>query len=127
MFERAARMKLRFGTSKGSASASPEDLWDIPLVGTGLSLNTIAKSLNQQLKAGAEEDFVQVKSSTDQQLTLKFNIVKHVIAVRLQESEASKNAVDDKAHNQMILGLIAEQEQASLNGKTAEELRALLR
>jgi hypothetical protein len=27
----------------------------------------------------------------------------------------------------MILGLIAEQEQASLNGKTAEELRALLR
>jgi hypothetical protein len=127
MFEHAARMKLRFNTSKGTISV--EDLWDMSLISraNGTTLNTIAKDLNAKIKAGAEEDFVQVKSSADQELTLKFNIVKHVIAVRLQESEASKNAVDDKAHNQMILGLIAEQEQASLNGKTAEELRALLR
>jgi hypothetical protein len=123
MFEKAARAKLRFSTTKGSISV--EDLWDMKLSGVS-SLNNLAKHLNTQLKADAEEDFVQVKSSADQELTLKFNIVKHVISVRLQEQATSKSDVDNKAHNQMILGLIAEKEQDSLKGKTAEELRALL-
>ena len=49
MFERAAKRKLRFTSSKGSLSV--EDLYDLSLT----SLDSIAKGVNRQLKAEAEE------------------------------------------------------------------------
>lgn len=50
IFERAARLKLRFETKKGQLSA--EDLWDLPLSSTTerTNLNSIAISLHQKLK-----------------------------------------------------------------------------
>lgn len=124
MFEKATRMKLRFTTSKGSVTT--EDLWDLPLTGRGANLNDLAKSLNKQLKEDAEEDFVKAKSTADQEITLKFDIVKHVILVKLNEAEEAKQKADNKARKQMIMGLIAEKEQESLKNKSADELRAML-
>ena len=123
-FEKASRLKLRFATPQGAISA--EDLWDISLTSnTGkANLNDIAKGLNAKLKSD-DEDFVAVKkagATTDQ---LAFDIVKHVIAVRIAENEISAQARVNKEKKQQILSLIANKENEQLAGSSLEDLRRL--
>jgi hypothetical protein len=89
MFEQAARLKVRYSTAKGQLTV--EDLWDLPLTSTTgkANLNDIAKGLNRELKNADDEDFVNRATSTNTELALKFDIVKHIIAVRLAENEAN--------------------------------------
>lgn len=126
MFEQATRLKLRFLTSGGVLSA--EDMWDLPLTGptTGKNLNDIAKSLSKEVKADAEEDFIKLKTSEDKELALRFDIVKHIIGVRLAEREAEVDKEAVKAKRQQILGILADKEAEELMGKTPEELKAML-
>ena len=84
MFEKAARLKLRFDTPRGNLTV--EDLWDIPLTGQQISLDNVAKAVNKGLKASEEESFVAKPSSKDRVLSLKLDILKHVIRVRLAEA-----------------------------------------
>ena len=123
MFEQVSRMKLRFKTSKGDLTV--EDLWDLRLTGT-VSLNTLAKSLNKQLKLDDEEDFVSTKSASNKVLELKFELVKHIIGVKKAEQEAAANAADVKAKKQKLAELIAKKQDSALEGKSLEELQAEL-
>jgi excisionase family DNA binding protein len=75
LFEKAARLKLRFASPQGNLSA--EDLWDLPLTSVRLNaanLNNIAKAISRQLKAESEEDFVNPKSAANDGLQLALDI-----------------------------------------------------
>lgn len=125
LFERATKQKLRFNTSVGTVSV--EELWDIPLTSHGtISLDTIAKELNRAVKADDDESFVTKKSTSNTRLTLQFDIVKHIIEVRLAEAEAKLGRKAKKEKQQQILALIADKKNTELAGKTVEELTALL-
>ena len=125
LFERATKQKLRFNTSVGTVSV--EELWDIPLTSRGtISLDTIAKELNRAVKADDDESFVTKKSTSNTRLTLQFDIVKHIIEVRLAEAEAKLGRKAKKEKQQQILALIADKKNTELAGKTVEELTALL-
>lgn len=126
MFEKAARLKLRFGTGVGKLSV--EDLWDLPLTTTinKVCLDNIARALNRALKDGDDESFVVKRSATDSVLVLKFEIVKHVIAIKLEEREAKSKAVEKKARKEQILNILADKENESLKGMSADELKALI-
>ena len=126
MFEKASRLKLRFSTALGNATI--EDLWDMPLISrkAGASLDDLAKSLNRSIKDGEEESFVTQKSAANTVLSLKFDIVKHVIKVKLEEAEASEKATEIKAKKEKILSIIADKEDEALKGKSATELKELL-
>lgn len=56
------------------------------------------------------------------ELELKFNIVKHIIDVKLQEQEERIVAAEKKAKRQKILDLMAKKQDAELESKSYEEL-----
>ncbi|AFU64388.1 hypothetical protein Maynard_83 [Salmonella phage Maynard] len=123
MFDKATRLKLRFESNKGLLSV--EQVWDLSLT----ALNEMAKSLSRQVKAAEtdEEDFIGTKSNVDSELQLRFDVVKHIIGVKLKERDDSKDAAERKANNQVILELIQRKKQQELEGKSVEELEALLK
>ena len=128
-FEQASRLKLRFETPKGLISV--EDLWDLPLTSrtrlSDISLDNLAKSLNKATKESAEESFVVKKSRTNTLLELKFEIVKHVIKVRLEDAERKENALAVKAQKEKILDIIADKEDDSLKGKSVASLKKMIK
>lgn len=125
MFEKASRLRLRFnGVAPGKLTV--EDLWRLPLSGKGVCLDSVAKALNKQLKDTEEESFVVKKSAVDEETTLKFNIVKRIIEVRLAEAEAAKEKREKSEKRQKILGILADKEDEDLKGKSVDELKALL-
>jgi hypothetical protein len=124
IFEIATRKKLRFDTTSGQVST--EDLWDVTLSGKALSLDNIAKSLNKQLKESAEESFVVKASAANTELQLKFDIVKHIIDVKLAEKAEREAAAEKRALKEKLLAIRERKADASLESKTLEELDAEL-
>lgn len=127
IFEKASRMKLRFDSLKGSLSV--EDLWDLPLTSTvnRASLDTIAIGLNRQLKETSNDvSFVRPVERTNTELQLKFDVVKRIIDVRVAERDAAKAASDRDTKKQQLLEILARKENQELEGKSAEELRAMV-
>lgn len=123
MFEKASRLKIRFETEKGIVTV--EDLWDLPLTENG-ALNKLAKSLSRKIKESEEESFVVKKSSSNNTLTFAFDIVKHVIEVRMAEAEASKNKAAKKAEKEKLLSILAAKEAEDLNGKSKAEIEEMI-
>jgi hypothetical protein len=123
MFDKVTRLKLRFESNKGLLSV--EQVWDLSLT----ALNEMAKSLSRQVKAAEtdEEDFIGTKSNVDSELQLRFDVVKHIIGVKLKERDDSRDAAERKANNQVILELIQRKKQQELESKSVEELEALLK
>ena len=124
MFENASRLKLRFETSKGNVTT--EDLWDLPLISRAVSLDSIAKSLNKQLKENGEESFVVKQNKTNSVLNLKFDIVKYIIKIKLEEKDKKDVAIASKQKKEMLLGLIAEKENEELKSKDLDELKKMV-
>lgn len=125
MFEKASRLKLRFDTPKGALSV--EDLWDLPLTSTkGANLDDLARNLDTDLKSGAGVSFVQKTTAVNDVLKLKFDIVLHVINVRIIENEAARTAQLTRERKQQIMAIIAQKETEQLAGSSMEDLRKLL-
>lgn len=124
MFEKASRKRLRFNTRVGIITV--EDLWVLPLTGNGENLDDIAKTLNQEVKDSEEESFVVKQSGVNETLKLKFDIVKHIIAVKLAEAEAAENAAAAKAKKERIMEIIASKKDEELKDASIEELQAMV-
>lgn len=129
MFEIASRKKFRFDSAQGSLTV--EDLWDIPLTLNGrmkgrVCLDDIAKDLNKQLKEDDTESFVIKKTAVNEEISQKFELVKHIISVRLAEMEAADIIKKNKDKKQMLLGIIAQKENEALMGTSLEELKAMV-
>jgi len=93
------------------------------------NLDDIAKGIYKAMKEGEEVSFVKSNAASNAAfnvLKTKFDIVKHIIDVKLAEAEAAKKAKETKARNQRILGLIAQKEDEALASKSKEELLAML-
>lgn len=125
MFEQASKNKYRFPTNAVGV-ITVEDLWDLPLSGKSTSLDSVAKILNKALKENEEESFVAVRSVTNNTLIEKFDIVKHVIKVKLEENEKSLNAVAVKKQKEKIMSIIASKENAELEGLDLDALKDMV-
>lgn len=125
MFEKASRLKLRFKSEKGELTV--EDLWELPLTGTNgrVNLDDIARGLHRQLKNDEDVSFVIKDKKSDAVIQLKFDVVKHIIEVRLAEDNARMIAQDNAAKKQQVLKIIAEREDEELKGMSKEELTKL--
>ena len=126
LFEKATRMAIRFNTTAGQLTT--EDLWSLPLTSTkGVSLNGIAMALYKQIKDSADIiSFVDDTVNVNDELQMKFDIVKRVIEVRKAEAEDKAKAAAAKAQKEKIRELIAAKRDQSLQEKTLEELEAML-
>jgi hypothetical protein len=127
LFERATRLKLRFATGKGELMV--EDLWDIPLTSsTGRTcLDSIALELNSAVNPGVPMSFVNTEmTKVDEYTTTSFEIVKHVIAVRIAENRAKLEASDRAEKKQRLLGLIAKKEDEKLADTPLDDLKKMV-
>ena len=124
MFLKASRLKLRFDSPKGQLSV--EDLWDLPLTSaTGkANLNDIARDLYNKVKVEIVS-FVEPAAKNDID-ELRFEIVKHVITIRVAERDAAAKAQLVAEQKQQIMTLIKQKEVEQLGGQSLDDLKALL-
>jgi len=125
IFEQATRLKLRFNTTKGMLTV--EDLWELPLTSanSAANLDDIARGFYSQLKEENTISFVTKPAAADKTAELAFDIVKHIIAVRLEENAAAATARENKERKQRLLGIIEHKENEVLTSKSLDELRTI--
>ena len=90
MFEQAARLKLRFAVGT-RVNLTVENLWDLPLTNVkGEDLDHIAIELQEKLSTNEKSFVVQQSKTKETQVNqLKFDIVKYIIDVRLEEQKVA--------------------------------------
>lgn len=127
IFELASRQKLRFPSTRGDLTV--EQLWDLPLQSKSqFDLDSIAKSVNHDLKGRAEESFVS--TSTDPmrgRLETMLEVLKHVIQVKQEENTANANRIRNAQERARIAEIIDKKQGAALESETLEQLQARLK
>lgn len=122
-FKQASILKLRFMTSKGPLSV--EQLWEL----SQTEIANCVKAVKKLLKTNEDDElaFLDSTVTVDVEQQLRFDILKDVYLTKKQEAEDRRNAKDQKEHNQKILQLIASKKDQALEGKSIEELEAMLK
>lgn len=118
MFEKASRLKLRFSTTQGQLST--EDLWDLSLT----SLDNMAKKVNKELRDECEESFIPSvnKSRTSTNNSLKLDILKHVISVKVAEQEYKKARAEKAATLAQLKELATVKVNETLSAQSLEDI-----
>lgn len=127
LFEFATRNKLRFPSTKGDLSA--EQLWDVPLRSKdGFNLDAIAKKVNAELKTTAEESFVDDNRRNPDQSRARtqLDIVKHVIAFRLDEEDAREKRAEKKAEYEKLLASLEKKQDAKRDDMSEAQIKKRL-
>jgi hypothetical protein len=124
-FEYATRNKLRFASVRGDLTV--ENLWDVPLrttgSGDGFNLNAIAKTVSASLKE-TEENFVEDKKTTTRvRLEVALDIVKYIIATKLNDEALAKRRVEAKAEKEKLLEILAEKQAGKLSALSESEIK----
>ena len=119
MFEFATRNKTRF-PFKGQISV--EDLWDLRVE----DLDTVFKSLNNQVKQTKEESLLATKTTEDTILDNQIAIVKYIFDVKVQEANARLIEKERKEQKQKIMSILATKQEQELQNKSVEELQKML-
>lgn len=117
MFEKASRLKLQFEGECGRFGA--DQLWDLDL----LVLNAMAIALNDRVQVGSIS-FIQENKGPDPLEQLRFDIIKHVIKVRLAEAKEVREEKSRSGKKQHLLELIKRKQNEGLTEMSIDELRA---
>jgi len=89
------------------------------------NLDAVAISLHAKLQT-TQVSFVQKETVNNQADQVMFDIVKHIIDVRLTEAAAKADTEARKERKQQLLTLLAEKQTEELRGKSSEEIQALI-
>lgn len=124
IFEKATREKFRYPSAKGLLTT--EQLWELPLTAkSGFSLDDVARAVNAELKAIDTESFVATETNPAKAtLETKLEVVKHVIAIRIAEDQATKAAAAKKLEKEKLLAVLGRKQDAVLENLTEAELLA---
>ena len=125
MFEEASRLKFRFDTPQGLLSV--EDLWELPLTSprstARANLDDIARGLHHALRHDDNVSFVNVANKSDPTIQMKFDLVKHIIDVRLTANAAEAKRHEDAEKKQRLLSILKDREDESFKSMSVDELR----
>lgn len=120
-FERASRVKLRFeGSGQGQLAA--EDLFDLSLT----ALDNIAQKVNKQLQDEGAVSFlpstISKRPTGSVHNSLRLDILKHVIASKVEESEAKKARADKAAMLNQLKELATAKTTEKLASQSLEDI-----
>ena len=125
MYKKAAKLKLRFTSSKGQLTV--EQLFDL----TMSELSSLIKKVNADLKKEARVDddlgFLEGKDETESLNSLRFDILKDVYLTKKQEREEAATDQEKKARRQRISEIIARKKDEALESLSIEELEKKLK
>lgn len=126
MYENALRNKARYPSSKGALSL--EQLWDVPLRSKdGFDLNSVARTINTELRAASEESFVEASRNPAQgRLSEALEIVKYVIQTKLDEEDAAKDRAARVGERAKLLEALAKKQDAALDSLSEKEIKRRL-
>lgn len=123
---KAARTKVRFATARGPLAF--EDLWDMPLeaprANDKFSLDELAIATEAELSATASKSFVKKSTNKNAEVQLRFDLIKFVIEVKLEEAEKASKAKTKKAEKEKLLRLLAKKQDEKLEGMSEEDIQA---
>lgn len=120
IFEKAARVGLRLDSTRGQLSV--EDLWKLPLTGNNLSLDGLAVDLFEQLQKTSTKSFVNKVVEDKSFLQLKFDIVKHIIDVKVEERDKVKKAKEAAAERAKLMDALANRQQDKYNNMSEDDI-----
>lgn len=120
-FKEGTRQGIRFNTSKGMLSI--EQLWSLNI--TDLDHLTVEADANY--KESGKKSFIVKSSAKDKLAKLKFDILLDILTTKNDERLAALEKASDKEHDSKILRLIQEKEEDELKGKSAAQLRRMLK
>jgi hypothetical protein len=124
IYKQGLKQGLRFTTSWGILTI--EQLWSLNTT----KLATIAKDLNSKIEEatkGSSVSFLdEASTKVDETLQLSFDIVKDIYLTKKKEIDDAKDKASKKEHNQKIMALIVEKQEADLKNKSVEELQAMI-
>lgn len=119
LFLKASRKKLRFSVKQGFLST--EDLWDLSLP----ALDAIAVGLDEVVQKQGRKSFIATTKTAEQNDdSLRFEIVKQVIDIRLAEEAARKARAQTNSQKSFLKELLEKKRVAALEGLSAEEIQA---
>lgn len=127
IYKFAAKNALRFPSKRGELTV--EQLFQLPLKSqSGVDLDTIAKSINAQLKGASEESFVEDVSADPRKngLTVSLDILKDIIATKQAENRAATAKVQKAIDRKKILDAISAKKDEKLTQSSMEELEKQL-
>lgn len=119
LFEVASRKAYRF-PFKGMITT--EDLWKL----SSKNLDEVFKALNSQKKVTEEESLMQTASDEDVDLLNKIAIVKYIYKYNEQQAVDRLMEREKRQKDQRIMKIIARKQDEALEGKSIEELQAML-
>ena len=94
------------------------DLWDLSLT----NLDSVFKTLNAEIKRSEEESLLNTKSTEDEEISNKIDIVKYIVSVKLAEKKAREDDKKNAEMRQRLLEIKAKREDAALENLSDEEL-----
>ncbi len=115
MFEKLTRKKVRFVTKKGTLSI--EDVWDLPLT----HLNELAKELFKKVTEDSMSFIDTVKK--DELTELKFEAIKHVINVRLDDVKEAEKKAEKADKKTKLIDALASKEEDDLKGMSKKAIK----
>lgn len=127
MYKYAAQNKLRFPSIRGELTV--EQLFEAPLRHrSGFDLDSIAKTINNELKTMSEESFVETNGSSPRkkELEISLEIVKDVIKTKIDAEKIRENRHKKAEERKKILDIINAKKDEQLSQATLEDLEARL-
>lgn len=121
IFEQASRIGLTVDSEMGQLSVT--HLWTLALP----KLDTIAVNLRRTLRDREEGSLIGAVVSDKDNVNLKFEIVKHIIEVRLAEAGEKTQAKIKSDQRQRIQEIITKKEGQALEDLPVDQLKAMLK
>lgn len=123
-YKQAAQQKLRFETTRGNLSV--EQLFDLPLTVLATAIRNLREVIKKEVQVEDDLSFLDqpIKANTANQL--RFEILKDVYLTKKAERDAAAEAIERRERNQRIMELIKNKQDKELEGKSIEELQAML-
>lgn len=125
LFQYGTKNRLRFDTSRGQIDI--EALWQMPLTSKDeYNLDAVAKTIARAIRATEEESFVALRTTANEVMSIKLEIVKTIIADKLEALNIAKNQAAIKAKKEILVTALANKENEAILAMSAEEIKAEL-
>ena len=89
-------------------------------------LDAIYRDLNKSLKALAEDSLLETRSKEDEIVQLKVDLVKHIVAVKLEEQKVREAEAEKATRKERLLEIIADKQDEAYRDMDIDELKNLV-